>query len=476
MPIVNKGRTEGAVRLTQSVDAIDREIRRDQYALIGVGALALLLGLVVAWFVAGSLARPLRRLAVTARRVGGGDLDVRAEVEGSAEQQEVARAFNTMADRLTHSLDAQRDFVANASHQLRTPLTGLRLRVEAASWRPTTRRAGGAGGGRGRDRAAGAPDHQPAHARVGRRAGAAQRAGRPRAAAREAEERWRAAPSSEGRHVACEPAGRGDRPSAVATTRDEPRQPDRERARARAGGQQRHDHLGRRLATRPSSPFSTTAPASRPRMPRRRSSASSAAPRGPSGAAAPGSASRSSERSPAAGAAPPRCGRGPRAVRERRSACRSRRTRTPPLPSPYLRRPTVRWRCAIRMTTLALALAGLLVAVAVGLAANAIASRSFTPGVDALPAAGSLAPPAAPGAEARDDRESVDDRQARDEAEAGDDREARDHDDAPRPQPRPRRRPTITAAIARGRTTRPARARAARNDSSGHGSGHGSDD
>ena len=53
-------------------------------------------------------------------------------IEGSAEQREVARAFNTMADRLTHALEAQRAFVANASHQLRTPLTGLRLRIEAA--------------------------------------------------------------------------------------------------------------------------------------------------------------------------------------------------------------------------------------------------------------------------------------------------------------------------------------------------------
>ena len=46
-----------------------------------------------------------------------------------------------------------------------------------------------------------------------------------------------------------------------------------------------------------------------------------------------------------------------------------------------------------RVTTMLLAVTGLLVAIAVGLVANAIASRSFTPGVDALPSAGSLAPP-----------------------------------------------------------------------------------
>jgi signal transduction histidine kinase len=132
VPVVFKGRAVGAVRVTQSVDALDREVRRDQYALVGIGALALAFGLAVAWFVAGSLARPLGRLASTARQVGGGDLQARGAVEGSAEQQDVARAFNTMADRLTHALEAQREFVANASHQLRTPLTGLRLRIEAA--------------------------------------------------------------------------------------------------------------------------------------------------------------------------------------------------------------------------------------------------------------------------------------------------------------------------------------------------------
>jgi two-component system, OmpR family, sensor kinase len=133
VPVVIGNDVEGAVRVTQSVDAIDRRVRRDVLGLIGIGVIALVLGLAFAWILAGTLARPLQRLANTARRVEAGDLEARAEPEGSSEHREVAHAFNDMTERLGQVLEAQRQFVANASHQLRTPLTGLRLRLESAS-------------------------------------------------------------------------------------------------------------------------------------------------------------------------------------------------------------------------------------------------------------------------------------------------------------------------------------------------------
>ncbi len=131
VPVVDRGRVVGAVRLSAGTNAVASAIRGSWFRLALLGAVVILAGVMVAWLLELPLGRRIRRLADASTLLGQGELGARVPEEGPTELRVLAESFNQMAADLEGSIDAQREFVANASHQLRTPLTGLRLRLEA---------------------------------------------------------------------------------------------------------------------------------------------------------------------------------------------------------------------------------------------------------------------------------------------------------------------------------------------------------
>jgi two-component system, OmpR family, sensor kinase len=130
VPITDRGDAIGALRVSAPMGEIESSVRSSWLALALIGVAVVGAGLVLAWILAGSMARPVEKLRAAAGRLGRGDLDARVEPEGPQEIDELGQSFNRMAGELSANLAAQRDFVANASHQLRTPLTGIKLRLE----------------------------------------------------------------------------------------------------------------------------------------------------------------------------------------------------------------------------------------------------------------------------------------------------------------------------------------------------------
>ncbi|MEV6895123.1 MULTISPECIES: sensor histidine kinase [Kribbella] len=112
-------------------DELYAELTPRLLILVGGSLAVLLLSIVGAELVSRRLARPLEETAGTAERLARGDMDARAPTTGPAEVAKVGSALNGLADRIDEVIAVEREAVADLSHRLRTPLTALRLQVEA---------------------------------------------------------------------------------------------------------------------------------------------------------------------------------------------------------------------------------------------------------------------------------------------------------------------------------------------------------
>lgn len=130
-PIRTKsGNVVGSVMTCTMVSDMDELLEAMIKTIIMSTLWLMLAALIAVYFITERLVSPIRAMSRASRAFAAGRFDVRVEVNGNDEVAELAAAFNNMANSLQHSTEVQRLFLANVSHDLRTPMTIIRGYIE----------------------------------------------------------------------------------------------------------------------------------------------------------------------------------------------------------------------------------------------------------------------------------------------------------------------------------------------------------
>jgi signal transduction histidine kinase len=137
IPVYSGEQVIAVIRAATPLWALWSRVLATWAGMVGLAAIAVASAVIVARRQARLLATPLQSVASAAQSLGEGDFSARAQGSDVPEINQTAQALNVTAQRLGALLERERSFTANASHQLRTPLTALRLELEAALDDPT---------------------------------------------------------------------------------------------------------------------------------------------------------------------------------------------------------------------------------------------------------------------------------------------------------------------------------------------------
>ena len=130
VPVAADERVIGVIRAEQSTAASDSRTRRIVASLVALAVGVMAVGAAIGYVLAGRLARPVRRLRDAAVDLGGGDFTIVVPRSSVPELDQAGQALTTTARRLDDLVTRERAFSADSSHQLRTPIAGLRAAIE----------------------------------------------------------------------------------------------------------------------------------------------------------------------------------------------------------------------------------------------------------------------------------------------------------------------------------------------------------
>jgi two-component system, OmpR family, sensor kinase len=119
------GQTRWVTVLSEDLDDVEDNVAVVRRQILIAGSIAIALALLAGWFAARAHSRRLRRLEAAAQAVAGGDFRTQIPVDSTDEVGQLARSFNEMQRRLARLDSARKEFIANASHELRTPIFSL---------------------------------------------------------------------------------------------------------------------------------------------------------------------------------------------------------------------------------------------------------------------------------------------------------------------------------------------------------------
>lgn len=130
VPIVSESQIQGGLILSVSIETIVEQtalIRWQTLIVIGITGIAVL---IISAFISSAMVKPIRDLTQGINRISQGDFRHRVPIVGRSELAQMARTFNNMTQRLEDIDRTRNEFVANASHELKTPMASIKVLVE----------------------------------------------------------------------------------------------------------------------------------------------------------------------------------------------------------------------------------------------------------------------------------------------------------------------------------------------------------